>query len=87
MIPIHKRGYRHRPAERRLSGPGWRVYWRNMRIFRREAGKAAADALIYGSGFLKIDDVLSGRVSHVLPQNVMLFLRPDGNVTHATIKE
>lgn len=29
----------------------WLVFWREYRIFKREAGKAIMDALVFGRGF------------------------------------
>lgn len=34
----------------------WRLYYRKLRIRRREAALAAEDMVIYGTGYLLVDD-------------------------------
>jgi hypothetical protein len=48
----------------------WRNLYREVRIIRREAGKAAFDAMVYGSGFVRIDNDRS--VHHIPIQDVRI---------------
>jgi hypothetical protein len=50
-------------SNRNLTKPCWKMLYRMHRIRAREAEKATADAMIYGSGFLKVS--ASGEALHV----------------------
>jgi len=52
----------------------WKWYYRQLRIIRRETAKANTDAMIFGTGFVRISE--DGFVNHVLPQAV--YINPDG---------
>lgn len=47
----------------------WKAYYRMVRIHRREASKAALDAVMWGTGFVFISD--DGFVNHILPEAVL----------------
>lgn len=48
----------------------WKLYYRQLRMIRRESLKAATDMLIYGTGFVRITD--DGFINHILPQSVVI---------------
>lgn len=48
----------------------WKIFYRQLRIFRREAAKAVIDMAIYGGGFVRISE--AGFVNHVLPNHVVV---------------
>jgi hypothetical protein len=48
----------------------WKWYYRQLRITRREAAKAHMDAMIFGTGFVRVSD--DGFVNHLLPQAVYI---------------
>ena len=37
-----------------MSRATWKVYYRALRVCRREAGKAYIDALMYGVGYVRV---------------------------------
>jgi len=54
-----------------MTKAAWKWYYRQIRIARRECYKARLDMLIYGTGFVRVQD---GYVNHILPQAVELYL-------------
>lgn len=48
----------------------WKLYYRQLRIIRREAYKATMDMMIFGTGFVCVSD--DGFVNHLLPQSMVL---------------
>ena len=40
----------------------WEIYYRSLRIHRREVTKAKQDMMLYGSGYIS---VVNGEVKHV----------------------
>lgn len=55
----------------------WKVYWRQVRIVRRETAKAARDMLIFGTGCVFMSG--DGFINHVLPEAVLI--GRDGSIT------
>jgi hypothetical protein len=58
-----------------MTQQAWYWYYRQLRIARREAWKATADMLIYGTGFIRVKD---GFVNHILPNHVAI--HPDETI-------
>lgn len=50
----------------------WKIFYRQLRIIRRESAKAAIDCMIFGCGFVRVSD--EGFVNHILPQAVVMDL-------------
>ena len=48
----------------------WKIYYRQVRIWKREQDKAIMDAMIYGTGFVRVDS--EGFVNHVLPETIYI---------------
>lgn len=48
----------------------WKVYYRTLRIVRREAHKATMDMLIYGTGAVSVS--AEGDIKHVPMQSMLL---------------
>lgn len=55
-----------------MSREAWKIYYRMLRIHRREQSKAWADMLVFGTGFLRVGPDLLTDVNHVLPQSVFI---------------
>lgn len=53
-----------------MNREAWKFYYRQLRIVRRESWKAAMDMVIYGTGYVRVDD--NGFVNHILPQSVVI---------------
>lgn len=53
--------------QRSIGRQTWKAYYRMQRIAKREALKAYMDAIVYGSGFVRMKD---GFVNHVLTEAV-----------------
>lgn len=50
-----------------MSRAAWKVYYRMLRIYRREAFKAWQDTLVFGTGYLRVKD---GFINHILPEHI-----------------
>jgi hypothetical protein len=48
----------------------WKLYWRQLRIIRRETQKAYMDCLIYGTGFTHIGPDVPGGIRHIPVQEL-----------------
>lgn len=47
----------------------WKIYYRLLRIINRESNKAMLDMMIYGTGYVKIDD---NGIRHIPIQNIII---------------
>lgn len=53
-----------------MNREAWYVYYRMLRIYRREMKKVWEDTLLFGTGFLKVND--DGYPNHMLPDKIVL---------------
>lgn len=59
-----------------MSREAWKVYWRTLRIMRRESLKAAMDAMAFGTGYVFVSN--EGFINHIRPEAVFLDSRDPG---------
>jgi hypothetical protein len=59
---------------RQITRAQWRALYRQLRIVNREAAQAAADCIIFGTGFLKIGPDVPDFIRRVHPSNVAISL-------------
>ncbi|MBF8177819.1 hypothetical protein [Herminiimonas contaminans] len=53
----------------------WRLYYRYIRVAKREALKATNDVMFYGTGFVSID--ADGSAKHIPLESMLVQPKPD----------
>jgi hypothetical protein len=48
----------------------WKIYWRQLRIIKRETAKQYMDTMIFGTGFVEVGPEVPDGIRHIPIQNV-----------------
>lgn len=62
----------------------WKKHYRLLRIARRETLKAAVDTMLYGNGFITIND--KGEAERLPPESIKIAIDPAGPGPDITLK-
>ncbi|MDB5405214.1 MAG: hypothetical protein JWL84_126 [Rhodospirillales bacterium] len=55
-----------------MSRAAWKIYWRQLRIIRRESAKAMTDCVLFGTGVVECGPDVPDFVRHVPVEKVVL---------------
>lgn len=50
----------------------WKIYWRQMRIIKRETHKQYMDCVLFGTGFVQVGESVPDGIKHIPLQEVMV---------------
>ena len=55
----------------------WKIYWRQLRIIKRETHKQYMDTLIFGIGFVQVGPNIPDGIRHI-PRSEIIMIRNEG---------